>query len=851
MENGNDLNYKIQAVPGTNIAVQLGMNIYGYGFTGIAERDGDSVSLSAYADSALNLSGLPGAAAKHFGLQIDIPKVLGITVGRLKVDYRSGTLSFDCEFDGFLKECLFKCGTDGEYLLAFTLEDFDLRRIPFVGEFVQDKGLGITDASVVFSTKAVSYNSRSIAAGLSLIADICGAGIVKLIRPYAKTALLAESDAPQIYWADINKSVSVLTLHRAGFSYGGDTISFLLDASVAVKPLTLTLLGAGIGVNLDTKNVDFLISGFGVAFDNGFLTIGGAFNKEGCKYSGALIVGVKMVRVTLTGEYGNGRMLVYALVNANFGGPPAFFVTGIAAAFGYNKDIVLPAVGAVSNFPLVAAASGRPRMTAAEMIEKLDDGCIADSDGQKFISAGIKFTTFNIAESFVLFTVGFGDTLRFSLLGVSNITMPPMCDKNPIAFAQLALKVDIEPSKGILSVEAQLTSESYILDRACRLTGGFALFLWFGDNPHSGDFVISLGGYHPAYRKPAHYPDVPRIALNWQISSHLSITGEVYFALTPSCMMAGARMAAVYTDGNLKAWFIAQADFIIAWKPFKYAAHVYISLGASYTVKVWFIHHTFTVEFGADIDLWGPDFAGRARIRWFIISFTIEFGDVNGRPPAPLTYGEFEQSFLPPANSVGVTNAISSSPITISLDGRLISEAAGIKTVDSDGLSFSVTSAVPVSSGDVVICPMGDKAYTSQVICTLDIKNCTVTGITRSVPTALWGGPGELRTVVCGYSIALPSAVIVTFPVDKFISLEALYDFNTTHIRAFTFCAAATPQYDSTDSIQIITNTLNSVKAAREQRLRDMGMINVPDITLATLAADANVWFDEDVLVCL
>jgi hypothetical protein len=309
-------------------------------------------------------------------------------------------------------------------------------------------------------------------------------------------------------------------------------------------------------------------------------------------------------------------------------------------------------------------------------------------------------------------------------------------------------------------------------------------------------------------------------------------------------------MAAVYTDGNLKAWFIAQADFIIAWKPFKYAAHVYISLGASYTVNILFIHHTFTVELSADIDLWGPDFAGRARISWFIISFTIEFGDVNGRPSAPLTYGEFEQSFLPPPNSAGVANAISSSPITISPDGRLISEAAGIKTVDSDGLSFSVTSAIPVSSGDVVMHPMGGIAYTSQVRCTIDIKNCTVTGITRSVPTALWGGPGELRAVVCGYLIALPSAVIVTFPVDKFISLETLYDLNTTHIRAFTFCAAATPQYDSTDSIQIITNTLNSVKDAREQRLRDMGMTNVPDITLATLAADANVWFDEDVLVC-
>jgi len=33
--------------------------------------------------------------------------------------------------------------------------------------------------------------------------------------------------------------------------------------------------------------------------------------------------------------------------------------------------------------------------------------------------------------------------------------------------------------------------------------------------------VITLGGYHPAFQKPTHYPEVPRLGLNWNVTSHL------------------------------------------------------------------------------------------------------------------------------------------------------------------------------------------------------------------------------------------------------------------------------------------------------------------------------------------
>ncbi|MDE6726775.1 MAG: hypothetical protein K2J80_02415, partial [Oscillospiraceae bacterium] len=312
--------------------------------------------------------------------------------------------------------------------------------------------------SVIFCTKDMGYSIWGTEAGLSICGNICGFKFAQLLKPYPKKLRSASADnvpvlsddggGSNIFWADINKKISILTLHRAGFSYDRGDLGVMLDISATLTPFSVSLLGAGLQVNMDTMDIKFLLSGLGIEFDNGFLTIGGAFNKSRDKYSGALTVGVKTFKITLAGTYEKGKFLAYALINANIGGPPAFFVTGLAAAFGYNKRIVLPDINDVPNFPLVAAATEKNKMTLADMISKLESKkYIADHAGDKFLSAGVKFTTFNMIESFVLLNVGFGESLSVSLLGMSNVSVPPMTEKKPIAFAQRALKAVLDPSE--------------------------------------------------------------------------------------------------------------------------------------------------------------------------------------------------------------------------------------------------------------------------------------------------------------------------------------------------------------------------------------------------------------------
>ena len=188
----------------------------------------------------------------------------------------------------------------------------------------------------------------------------------------------------------------------------------------------------------------------------------------------------------------------------------------------------------------------------------------------------------------------------------------------------MAIKGSFIPEEGVVGVSGQLTPASYILSRDCHLSGGYAYYAWYqGD--HAGDFVAAVGGYHPHFNKPAHYPNVPRLAFSWKLDSHTHIKGDAYYALCPHALMAGGHLEAVYEKGSLKAWFKAGADFLIAWKPYHYEASVYINIGGSYTFHFFGTHH-ITVDVGADVNIWGPEFGGHATVHLWICSIGVDFG---------------------------------------------------------------------------------------------------------------------------------------------------------------------------------------------------------------------------------
>ena len=415
------------------------------------------------------------------------------------------------------------------------------------------------------------------------------------------------------------------------------------------------------------------------------------------------IIRTSKLSLSAIGSYtllsGHPSLFIYAVLNFPLGGPPFFFVTGLAAGFGFNRALVMPDVDHVATFPLVEQVrrGDSPSLTSPgdrqdALVKELAtlETYIPPQIGEYFLAVGIRFTSFKIVDSFALLAVQFGRKVEIDLLGSAVLIAPAGVEENlcPVARAELSLRARYAPDEGFLSVMGKLTSDSFVLSKECHLQGGFAFYAWFS-NEHAGDFVLTLGGYHPQFRPPAHYPQVPRLGVSWQVSDSLAIKGGTYFALTPHAIMAGGNLEAVWHEGPVRAWFKAGVDFLLEWQPFFYDARAYVSIGASYTIES-FGNSTISAELGADLHVWGPDFAMTAEVHWYVFSIEIEYIP-NAKPPPPVTWESFQSAFLPAVEQACEVHAIS---------GLLHQTGSGkdaYGVLDMKGPAFAVNTTIPVN----------------------------------------------------------------------------------------------------------------------------------------------------------
>ncbi|MEM1426632.1 MAG: DUF6603 domain-containing protein, partial [Cyanobacteria bacterium P01_H01_bin.130] len=376
----------------------------------------------------------------------------------------------------------------------------------------------------------------------------------------------AEPVTDSTQWYSLNKKLGPLYLARIGFQYQEDVLWFRLDAAIAAAGLTLTLDGLSIGSPLKKFQPKFQLQGLGVNYESkGNLAIAGALLRTTVdgrdEYSGAILVTTKTFGLAAIGSYtefnGHPSLFIYGILNKPLGGPPFFFITGLALGFAYNRQLIPPSLEEIPQFPLVRAAISRAAANLDGLIAIQQDlrPSIPPKVGRVLLAVGIKFTSFKIIESFVLLVVSFGDQFILDLFGISTLVSPPLPPGRskplvpPLAQIRFAIVARFAPAEGILQVEGKILPDSYLFDRDCRLSGGFAFYSWFS-GAYEGDFVLTVGGYHPRFRVPDHYPRVDPVALNWRISKQLSVKGSLYFALTASAIMAGGRLEAVWKSGR-------------------------------------------------------------------------------------------------------------------------------------------------------------------------------------------------------------------------------------------------------------------------------------------------------------
>ena len=583
-----------------------------------------------------------------------------------------------------------------------------------------------------------------------------------------------QAGPPPIQWFAVQKSFGPLTLGRVGVLTTAERFGLALDASVATKALSIDLAGFTVSFRADDispAGVRVDLDGLGVAFTSGSVSLSGSLVRtetdDMVSYDGSLLLQVGRFGVTAVGSYailsGYASLFVFGLVKGAFGGPPAFFVTGLAAGFGYNRGLRLPEPDQVQSFPLVIAArqgsSYLPDPTVAAALGKLaSGGWVPPELGSYWVAVGVKFSSFQLIDSFVLLLVQFGNELVIAVVGISSLQLPKAGWGRPYAYVELVLIAVIRPAAGTVQVTALLTPNSFVIDKACRLSGGFAFYLWFGEQ-HRGDFVLTIGGYHDFFDKPDHYPVVPRLGISWAMSQTLRLEGSAYFALTPSCVMAGGRLDLAFRSGELRAWFRAHADFLMYWRPFFFHIGIGISVGASYTLHIGAVHKTFSVELGAQVELWGPPLAGVAHVTWWIISFTIDING-GGRPDLPgrviKDWPTFAASFLPareevckPRADAGLTGVVKDGDVTVWLVAPpdlvlssetaipatvLVAGAPGTKQVRFDGSEVGV---YPMGSLTMVTCHLLELYHSDGR--PVDVSGWAWAPQESGLPESLWG----------------------------------------------------------------------------------------------------------------
>jgi len=482
--------------------------------------------------------------------------------------------------------------------------------------------------------------------------------------------LYAADDKPtEKIWIPIQRAFGPLQCQRLGIAWPQTNpdklLSFLFDGDVVVGGLDVDLIGLSVGIPLaspgDISKYHLGLDGLDITYEQGPVEISGGFleahvtvgDQDVIEYNGEALIKAATWSISALGSWasvdGHSSLFIFAFLSATIGGPTFFFVTGLSAGFGYNRSLRLPSQDQVQNFPFVAGLSDPSKIGGAdagpsEALLAIQDW-VQPAQGVSWLAAGVQFTSFEIINSNALVVVEFGKHFEIAILGLSRIKLP-QTGSVTYAYVELGLEVIIDPTDGLFSATAVISPNSYVIDPACHLTGGFAFCVWFDPSPHAGDFVLTIGGYHPSFNKPAWYPDEPRLGFNWQVSDQVTIKGESYFALTPSCIMGGGSLDVEFHSGDLRAWFTAYADFLIQWKPFYFLADIGISIGVSYRIHLLFVSATIKVELGADLTMWGPPTGGKVHVHLWCVSFTVSFGPDYGTGNDYLHWDDF-QSLLP------------------------------------------------------------------------------------------------------------------------------------------------------------------------------------------------------------
>lgn len=479
-----------------------------------------------------------------------------------------------------------------------------------------------------------------------------------------------------------------------------------LQASVDRLGLLATLSFPDGGGNLGPAGLAFGFkppTGVGLAINAGVVTGGGFLDidVDAGEYSGALEVeildflSVKAIGLITTrmpdGSKGFSLLLV---LTAEFPGGLqlgfGFTLLGVGGIIGLNRGMRLDAIaegvrtGSINSvvFPQDVVAN------APRIISDLK-AFFPPQDGVFLIGPMVKLgwgtpTLVSAAVGVIIEIPG-----NIALLGVLKVALPT--EEEAILLLQVSFAGAIEFDKKRIWFFASLFGSRVL---AITIDGEMGLLIAYGDRP---DFVISVGGFHPAFKPPPLPFAVPRrISINLLNTSAARIGVDGYFAVTSNTAQFGAHAHLFFGFSSLSLEGNLGFDALFQFSPFQFviAIHCDVSLKA-FGVGV------FTVTLNGRLSGPAPwEVAGTASIGFFFFSIDVDFD---------ITWGDARDTTLPPVNVLPLLSAELAKP-----DAWRAHNPAG-------GAPLVSLRALPENESDFVLHPLGT-LFVQQRAVPLDIR---------------------------------------------------------------------------------------------------------------------------------
>lgn len=218
-----------------------------------------------------------------------------------------------------------------------------------------------------------------------------------------------------------------------------------------------------------------------------------------------------------------------------------------------------------------------------------------------------------------------GKRRRLIILGRVSAIMPS--EKHDLLRLQMNALGVIDFDQNSISLDAILFDSR--LAGKFPITGSMAMRLRWGSQP---SFALSIGGFHPAFKPPANFPVLQRLAISFSNTSSFKLWAECYIAITSNTLQFGAKLELFAKAGGFGIEGRVGFDVLIQFDPFMFVAAFYASVQLKRGS-----HNLFKVKVEGELS--GPrplHVKGKATFEIFWWDFSVRFDRtlIEGeRPP--------------------------------------------------------------------------------------------------------------------------------------------------------------------------------------------------------------------------